>query len=83
MISPETGVTLAEEIVHNADIKKVIDSEERIKYLFDVALKLEGLARHSSTHAAGLVITETPVYEYAPLSAPQAVSLPPSMKWTA
>ncbi|MGI6596173.1 MAG: DNA polymerase III subunit alpha [Elusimicrobia bacterium] len=67
MISPDTGVTLPEEIARNADIKKVIDSEERISYLFDIALKLEGLTRHSSTHAAGLVITETPVYEYAPL----------------
>ncbi|MCX8082941.1 MAG: DNA polymerase III subunit alpha [bacterium] len=67
LISPEPGATLAEEIVHNPDIKKILESEERIKNLFDIALKLEGLARHSSTHAAGLVITETPVYEYAPL----------------
>ncbi|MCM8776844.1 MAG: DNA polymerase III subunit alpha [Candidatus Omnitrophica bacterium] len=67
LISPEPGATLSEEIVHNADIKKIMESEERIKNLFDIALKLEGLARHSSTHAAGLVITETPVYEYAPL----------------
>ena len=67
LISPEPGATLAEELAHNPDIKKTIESEERIKNLFDIALKLEGLARHSSTHAAGLVITETPVYEYAPL----------------
>ncbi|HPP30439.1 MAG TPA: DNA polymerase III subunit alpha [bacterium] len=67
LISPEPGATLAEEVIHNSDIKKIMESEERIKNLFDIALKLEGLARHSSTHAAGLVITETPVYEYAPL----------------
>ncbi|MDD3725794.1 MAG: DNA polymerase III subunit alpha [Candidatus Ratteibacteria bacterium] len=67
LISPEPGTVLAEEISHNPDIKKIIESEERIKNLFDIALKLEGLTRHSSTHAAGLVITETPVYEYAPL----------------
>ncbi|MCM8830283.1 MAG: DNA polymerase III subunit alpha, partial [Candidatus Omnitrophica bacterium] len=67
LISPEPGATLSEEIVHNSDIKRIIESEERIKNLFDIALKLEGLVRHPSIHAAGLVITETPVYEYAPL----------------
>lgn len=75
LISPEPGTVLAEEVTHNPEIRKIMDSEERIKLLFDIALKLEGLLRHSSTHAAGLVITDTPVYEYAPLFRPSGGEL--------
>ncbi len=68
MISPEPGISLEDEVVSNPDIKKIIETDERMKNLFDISLKLEGLPRHSSTHAAGLVITEKPVCEYVPLS---------------
>ncbi|MCD6407748.1 DNA polymerase III subunit alpha, partial [bacterium] len=67
LISPEPGTSLEEEVKFNVEIKKLIETDERIKSLFDLSLKLEGLARHSSIHAAGIVITENPVYEYAPL----------------
>jgi DNA polymerase III subunit alpha len=67
MISSEPGVSLTDEVKNNTEIKHIIDTDEKMKNLFDISLKLEGLARHSSTHAAGLVITERPVYEYAPL----------------
>jgi len=67
LVSPEPGVLLEDEIKSNTEIKHIIENDERVKNLFDISLKLEGLARHSSTHAAGLVITEKPVYEYAPL----------------
>lgn len=67
LISPELGVSLEDEVTSNTEIKHIIDTDEKVKHLFDISLKLEGLARHSSTHAAGLVITEKPVYEYAPL----------------
>ncbi len=67
MVSPEIGVSLEDEVTSNTEIKRIIDTDERVKHLFDISLKLEGLARHSSTHAAGLVITEKPVDEYAPL----------------
>ncbi len=67
LISPEIGVTLEDEVNSNTEIKRIIESDEKVKQLFDISLKLEGLARHASTHAAGLVITEKPVHEYAPL----------------
>ncbi len=67
IISQEPGVSLEDEVSSNSEIKHIIENDEKIKNLFDISLKLEGLTRHSSTHAAGLVITERPVYEYAPL----------------
>lgn len=67
IINPAPGTSLKEEIVLNPDVKKVIESDENIKNLFEISLKLEGLARHSSIHAAGIVITEKEVYNYAPL----------------
>ncbi|MCM8818599.1 MAG: DNA polymerase III subunit alpha [Candidatus Omnitrophica bacterium] len=67
LISHEPGVTLKEELATNSDIKTLIESDEKIKQLFDISLKLEGLARHSSIHAAGVVITDLPVDNYVPL----------------
>ncbi len=67
LITHEQGVTLKEEVISNSDIKELIESDERIKQLFDISLKLEGLARHSSIHPAGIVITENSVDEYVPL----------------
>lgn len=67
LISGEPGVSLEEELQSNSDIKNIVENDENIKKLFKISLKLEGLARHSSIHAAGLVITEKPVCEYAPL----------------
>jgi len=59
--------TLREEINANPELKILQDNDERIKQLFDISIKLEGLARHSSIHPAGIVITEKEVSEYAPL----------------
>ncbi len=67
MISPEPGVSLEEEIARNPELKALKESDDRNKALFEHSLKLEGLARHVSIHAAGMVITEKPIYEYAPL----------------
>ncbi len=67
MISPEQGVLLGEEITRNADLKNLIETNEDVKKLFEISLKLEGLPRHVSTHAAGIVISDKPIYEYAPL----------------
>ncbi|MCL2158029.1 MAG: DNA polymerase III subunit alpha, partial [Oscillospiraceae bacterium] len=44
------------------------NSDDRVKNLIDTAIKLEGMPRNSSIHAAGLVITNNPVYEYVPLA---------------
>ncbi len=67
LISPEIGVSLEDEVTSNTEIKRIIETDEKVKQLFDISLKLEGLARHASTHAAGVVITEKAVHEYAPL----------------
>ncbi len=48
-------------------LKKAYDTEERVKTLIDVSKTLEGLPRHSSTHAAGVVIASKPLVKYVPL----------------
>ena len=50
------------------DLKELYDSSEDARRLLDAAMKVEGMPRHASTHAAGLVITEKPVAEYVPLA---------------
>ncbi len=59
--------TLKDEIEANPELKLLKENDERIKQLFDISIKLEGLARHSSIHPAGIVITEKDVSEYVPL----------------
>ena len=50
------------------DLRELYDSSEETRRLIDAARQVEGMPRHASTHAAGLVITEKPVAEYVPLS---------------
>ena len=50
------------------ELKELYDSEDEVKKLIDVSRELEGMPRHASTHAAGVVITEKPTCEYVPLS---------------
>lgn len=49
------------------ELKKIYQNDARIKNLLDVAKSLEGLVRHASTHAAGLVVSDKPMQEYLPL----------------
>ncbi|MFT9098976.1 MAG: DNA polymerase III subunit alpha [Zymomonas mobilis subsp. pomaceae] len=49
------------------EITKAYDTEEEVRRLFDLAMKLEGLPRHSSTHAAGVVIGDRPLHQLVPL----------------
>ncbi|MCM8804349.1 MAG: DNA polymerase III subunit alpha [Candidatus Omnitrophica bacterium] len=67
LITHEYGQTLKEEVNSNPEIRMLIESDEKIKQLFNISLKLEGLARHPSIHPAGIVITENNVDEYVPL----------------
>lgn len=69
MIPTELGITIEKALKMNVDLKKAYDTEEDTRYLIDMSLRLEGLPRHSSTHAAGVVICREPVVEYVPLSA--------------
>ncbi len=54
--------------LHTSELKALYSSDEDIKKLIDLSMKLEGMPRHASTHAAGVVMTEKPTYEYVPLS---------------
>ena len=66
MITPGPQTTLQEE-VKRPEIQGLMESSPRIKELFEIALKLEGLPRHPSIHAAGVVISGVPVVEVAPV----------------
>ncbi len=62
------NVTIEEALRLSKPLKELYDGDEKLKRLIDVARALEGMPRHASTHAAGVVITEKPVYEYVPLA---------------
>ena len=62
------NMTLEEALRLSRPLKEMYDSREEVKRLIDTARALEGMPRHASTHAAGVVITEKPVYEYVPLA---------------
>ena len=62
------NMTLDEALRLSKPLKELYDSDETLKRLIDVARALEGMPRHASTHAAGVVITENPVYTYVPLA---------------
>lgn len=62
------GMTIEKAFTLNPEMKSLYDSNEDIKYLIDMSKKLEGLPRHSSTHAAGVVICNEPVLEHVPLN---------------
>ena len=61
-------ITLDEALRLSKPLKDMYDGDERIKKLIDTAKSLEGVPRHASTHAAGVVITKDPVYTYVPLA---------------
>lgn len=62
------NIKLDEALKTSKNLREMYDADERIKKLIDTARGLEGIARHASTHAAGVVITKRPVYEYVPLA---------------
>jgi DNA polymerase-3 subunit alpha len=63
------GIKLEEALEKVPDLKAAYDNEPATKHLIDTARCVEGLSRHASVHAAGVVITTDPVIEYAPLMA--------------
>jgi len=69
MIPQELKITIEKALNTNHELMDLYNEDEQIKYLIDMSRRLEGLPRHSSTHAAGVVICELPVYEYVPLNA--------------
>ena len=67
MIPTMLGITIEKALEINPELKLAYDGDERVKTLIDVSMDLEGLPRHSSTHAAGVVIASKPLVEYVPL----------------
>ena len=67
MIPSALNMTLTNALEINPELKKLYDRDPNVKKLYDTALKLEGMPRHASTHAAGVVISDRPLSEYVPL----------------
>lgn len=61
-------MTLDEALKVSPQLREKYDTDERVRMLIDTARALEGMPRNTSTHAAGVVITRRPVYDYVPLS---------------
>ncbi len=68
LVPARLGVTLQEALVEEPRLKDVTEQDGRLKEVLEHALKLEGLNRHASTHAAGIVIANRPLVDYLPLS---------------
>ena len=64
------GLTLERALHESVDLHTLYESDEQVKKLIDTAMKLEGVARHASTHAAGVVITKEPLNKIVPLQHP-------------
>ena len=61
------NITIEDAVKQEVRLKELIDKDARVRDLIDVAKTLEGLPRHASTHAAGVVISNKPLIEYLPL----------------
>ena len=68
LVPMELKMTLKRALEVSSELKKLYDTDPQVTELIDTALKVEGMPRHASTHAAGVVITKRPVYEYVPLA---------------
>ncbi|MDO4566611.1 MAG: DNA polymerase III subunit alpha, partial [Oscillospiraceae bacterium] len=67
LIPQELGITLKSALERSAELKALYNSDAEIKRLLDLSLKVEGMPRHASTHAAGVVITPDEASDYVPL----------------
>ena len=75
MIPTELNITIDKALKMNPELRKTYETDEQVKYLIDMSRRLEGLPRHSSMHAAGVVISQKSVDEYVPLSRAQDGSI--------
>ena len=67
-IPNELNITIEKALVMNPELRKMYETDESVHTLIDMAKRLEGLPRHTSMHAAGVVISEKSMDEYVPLS---------------
>ncbi len=68
MIPNELGINIEKALSMNSDLSSAYAGDDEVKYLIDMSRRLEGLPRHTSMHAAGVVISDAPAIEYVPLS---------------
>ena len=68
MIPNELNITIEKGLKVSKDLRTAYETDEEVKYLIDMSMRLEGLPRHSSMHAAGVVIGQKALDEYVPLS---------------
>ncbi len=68
MIPKELNITISRALEMNPELKKMYDEDEQVKVLIDMSKRLEGLPRHTSTHAAGVVICPDAAEKFVPLS---------------
>lgn len=73
MVPQELRMTIQKALEMNQDLRHIYETDEEVRYLIDISLQLEGLPRHASTHAAGIVIADRPIMEYVPLSSSDGV----------
>lgn len=64
----ELNMTIEKALKISSELKNLYDTDTQTKNIIDIALQLEGMPRHATMHAAGVVITENPVSDYVPLS---------------
>ena len=68
MIPKEINITIEKALTMNPDLKRLYEEDSEVKYLIDMSKRLEGLPRHTSMHAAGVVIGSDSIDEFVPLS---------------
>ncbi len=68
LIPQSIGMTLEHALSGSSELRKLYETDLQIKELLDMAMKVEGMPRHASTHAAGVVISDRPVSDYVPLA---------------
>ena len=68
MIPTQLNITIDKALEMSTQLRTAYESDEQIKRLIDMSKRLEGLPRHASVHASGIVVTKNPISEYVPLS---------------
>ncbi|MEH7725612.1 DNA polymerase III subunit alpha [Bacillus altitudinis] len=67
LIPSKPGTTLKEAVTVSSELKTLLQQSEELQRVFQTALKVEGLPRHTSTHAAGVVLSEEPLTQVVPI----------------
>ena len=77
----EPGMTIKKSLQMNPELKKAYEEDQRVRNLIDTSKAVEGLPRHASTHAAGVVISKSPLTEHVPYKELMMVVLLHSILW--